>query len=117
MRWLVTASALLVVGAAFLSTRERGDAVAPASLDASAAPLPAGGEITALAVGHEFRQDDSPTIAAAPDGSLWLAWLSFGGDPDHVALRRYHKRKWGALQCDARTSADYWLPQIAVDAP
>jgi hypothetical protein len=116
MRWLVTASALLVLGAAFLSTRKRGDAVAPASFDISAAPLPAGGEITALAVGHEFRQDDSPSIAAAPDGSLWVAWLSFDGDRDDVAIRRYQNGKWGALQWVPGSSGDNWLPQVAVDS-
>ena len=32
-----------------------------------------GGQIQATMVGHEFRQDDLPSIAASPDGSLWIA--------------------------------------------
>ena len=56
---------------------------------AMAQPAP----ITATAVGHEFRQDDWPAIAAAPDGSLWVAWLSFVGDRDDVAIRHYAGRQ------------------------
>jgi hypothetical protein len=32
-----------------------------------------GERVTAVAIGHEYRQDDLPSIAAAPDGSLWAA--------------------------------------------
>src|SRR6266545_4589014 len=56
----------------------------------AAAPPPqqaAEGRMSVTAVGHEFRQDDLPSIAAAPDGSLWVAWLSFVGDRDDIALR------------------------------
>src|SRR5262249_14392815 len=116
MRWLVSLSALLVVSAAFLSTRERAAVSAFAPSDAFSAQLPQGGEMTAVAVGHEFRQDDSPTIAAAPDGSLWVAWLSFGGDRDDLAIRHYQDGKWGALQWVPASSSDNWLPQVAVDA-
>ena len=42
--------------------------------------LPGGGNMTAVAVGHEYREDDLPSIARAPDGSLWVAWLSFVGN-------------------------------------
>jgi len=48
---------------------------------------PAWAQISATAVGHQFRQDDWPSIAAAPDGSLWSAWLSFVGDSDDVVIR------------------------------
>jgi hypothetical protein len=38
--------------------------------------------ISPVVIGHEYRQDDLPSLAAAPDGSLWAAWLSFAGDRD-----------------------------------
>ena len=67
-------------------------------------------------VGHEYRQDDLPSLAAAPDGSLWVTWLSFAGDRDDVAIRRYSAGRWGSLQWVPNTSGDSWLPQVAVDA-
>jgi hypothetical protein len=73
-------------------------------------------KLASLAVGHEYRQDDLPAIAAAPDGSVWVAWLSFSGDHDDLAIRRYHDGKWGDLHWVPNTSGDIWLPQIAVDA-
>ena len=85
-----------------------------ATLLVSTAPLLA--QISATAVGHQFRQDDWPSIAAAPDGSLWVAWLSFVGDRDDVVIRHYSGGKWGNLQWVPGTSGDSFLPQVAVDA-
>ncbi|MGH9723393.1 MAG: hypothetical protein ACRD8O_24545, partial [Bryobacteraceae bacterium] len=77
---------------------------------------PALAQIQATAVGHEFRQEDWPSIAAAPDGSLWVAWLSFVGDRDDVVIRRYREGRWGNIQWVPGTSGDSFLPQAAVDA-
>src|SRR5580704_8491972 len=74
------------------------------------------GQMSATAVGHQFRQDDWPSIAAAPDGSLWIAWLSFVGDRDDVVIRHYSGGKWGNLQWAPGTSGDSFLPQVAVDS-
>jgi len=68
------------------------------------------------AIGHEFRQDDCPSIAAGPDGSVWAVWLSFDGQRDDLAIRRFHEGKWGTMQWVPGTSGDSWLPQILVDA-
>ena len=68
------------------------------------------------AVGHEFRQDDCPSIAAAPDGSAWVAWLSFEGSRDDVAIRRFQDGKWANLQWVPGSSGDVWMPQVAADA-
>src|SRR5260370_36455311 len=116
MRWVGSGLTLLIVSVALFLPRERAAVSASASFDASFAPLPDGGEMTAVAVGHEFRQDDAPTIAAAPDGSLWVAWLSFDGERDDVAIRHYQNGQWGALQWVPGSSGDNWLPQVAVDA-
>src|SRR5690348_10749114 len=72
--------------------------------------------MTATAVGHEYRQDDLPAIAATPDGSLWAAWLSFQGERDDIATRRYRDGKWQNLQWVPGTSGDSWMPQIGVDS-
>src|SRR5690349_1460220 len=66
--------------------------------------LSSGAEMQAAMVGHEFRQDDLPAIAAAPDGGLWLAWLSFVGDRDDVVIRHYKDKQWGNLQWVPNTS-------------
>ncbi len=70
----------------------------------------------ATPIGHETREDDSPTLAVAPNGDLWAAWLSFDGQRDDIAIRRYSQGKWQNLQWVPGTSGDGWLPQIAVDA-
>ena len=57
-----------------------------------------------------------PSIAAAPDGTLWIAWLSFNGNRDDVAIRAYRKGTWENLQWVPGTSGDSWLPHVAVDA-
>src|SRR5947209_5523618 len=77
---------------------------------------PSWAQISATAVGHQFRQDDWPSIAASPDGSLWIAWLSFVGDRDDVVIRHYAEGHWSNLQWVPNTSGDSWLPQIGVDA-
>src|SRR3989475_10830357 len=85
-----------------------------AGLIACVAPLWA--QIHSTAVGHQFRQDDWPAIASAPDGSMWVAWLSFVGDRDDVVIRHYKDKQWSNLQWVPNTSGDAWLPQVAVDA-
>jgi len=78
--------------------------------------VPAFSEIKSMAVGHEFRQDDYPSIAASPDGSLWVTWLSWVGDRDDLAIRHYKDGKWSNLQWMPNTSGDSWMPNAAVDA-
>ncbi|MEO7649598.1 MAG: hypothetical protein ABIZ80_03965 [Bryobacteraceae bacterium] len=80
------------------------------------ASLPSFAQIKATAVGHEFRQDDWPSIASAPDGSMWISWLSFAGDRDDVVMRHYKDGKWGNIQWVPNTSGDSFLPQVAVDS-
>ncbi len=77
----------------------------------------AAAEVTdAVSVGHEYRQDDLPSIAVSPDGSVWVAWLSFVGDRDDIGIRQWADGEWGNLQWVPGTSGDGWLPQVAVDA-
>ena len=87
-------------------------AAAPAAQEASHN----GVTISSQAVGHQYRQDDWPAIAAAPDGSIWVAWLSFDGARDDVALRHYQNGKWSNIHWAPNTSGDSWLPQVAVDS-
>ena len=70
---------------------------------------------TTIAVGHESRQDDMPSIAAAPDGSIWVAWLSFDGHRDDIAIRHFMDGTWQNLHWVPGASGDSWLPQVGVD--
>jgi hypothetical protein len=77
----------------------------------------AGSPVGAAAmIGTERREDDLPAIAAAPDGSLWAAWLSYSGRRDEIGIRQYRDKRWSNLQWVPGTSGDSWLPQVAVDA-
>ena len=60
--------------------------------------------MSAAMVGHEYRQDDLPAVAASPDGSLWITWLSFVGDRDDVVIRHYAEGRWSNLQWVPGTS-------------
>ena len=64
----------------------------------------------------DYYQDDCPAIAAAPDGSVWTAWLSFYGTPGPYRNPALQRRKVGCLQWVPGTSGDSWLPQVAADS-
>ncbi len=96
-------------------------ALTPASTTAQNSPAPEGsstevGVIGAVAVGHQYRQDDMPSMAAAPDGSLWVSWLSFDTNRDDVALRHFKDNEWQNIQWVPGTSGDSWLPQVATES-
>jgi hypothetical protein len=82
----------------------------------AAAPALPANAIPGTMIGHEFRQDDLPSLAASPDGTLWAAWLSFAGDRDDIGLRPYRNGAWGNMQWVPNTSGDAWLPQAGADA-
>jgi hypothetical protein len=67
-------------------------------------------------IGTERREDDLPSLAAAPDGSLWAAWLSYRDRRDEIGVRQYVKGRWSNLQWVPGASGDVWLPQAGVDA-
>ncbi|MBI4907066.1 MAG: hypothetical protein HY820_25795 [Acidobacteria bacterium] len=115
-RHLLSLAAAAALAAAFLLTppRKTGRLEAATPLEQTAA-IP-GGEMKIAMVGHEYRQDDLPSMATGPDGSMWLAWLSFNGERDDVAIRRYKDGVWGVMQWVPVTSGDSWLPQVAVDS-
>ena len=114
-RVIAAVSGILAIVAVYRISRPRnmGSAVVAAY---TADQLPRGGRIEAVAFGHEYRQDDCPSIAVAPDGSVWAAWLSFGGDADRVAIRKWERGRWSNLQWVPGTDGDNWLPQVIVDA-
>ena len=66
--------------------------------------------------GTEMKEDDVPSIAAAPDGSLWLAWLAYSDRRDEIAIRQWKDGRWGNMRYLPNTSGDVWLPQAGVDA-
>ncbi len=66
-------------------------------------------------VGTELRSDDLPDIAAAPDGSLWVVWMSHSDRRDEISLRQSREGIWSNVVMVPGTSGDVWLPQVAVD--
>src|SRR6476646_959933 len=72
--------------------------------------------ISSTAFGHQTREDEWPAMAAAPDGSMWAAWLSFNGEHDDIALRHFAAGKWSNIHWAPNTSGDSWMPQVAVDS-
>lgn len=101
---------------AFRAPLARTEAAGLPRAPVSAQDVPGGGKVEAVAFGHEYRQDDCPSIAAAPDGSIWAAWLSFGGETDRVAIRSWKDGHWANLQWVPGSEGDNWLPQVMVDA-
>ena len=63
-----------------------------------------------------MMEDDLPSIAAAADGSLWLAFLAYADRRDEVAVRQWADGTWGNLRFVPNTSGDIWLPQAGMDA-
>ena len=81
----------------------------------SAVPLGAQEMTDVTMAGTQMREDDLPSLAAAPDGSLWLAWLAYADRRDEIAIRQWKDGTWGNLRYVPNTSGDVWLPQAGVD--
>ena len=113
---LIAVAALAIAAAVWCSLPRRSVFATSAAVSSAVQSMPSGEAVTVFSVGHEYRQDDWPSIAAAPDGSLWVAWLSFVGDRDDVALRRWRNGKWSNLLWVPGTSGDNWMPQVFADA-
>ena len=65
--------------------------------------------------GSQMREDDLPSLAAGPDGSLWLAWMAYADRRDEIVVRQWKDGTWGNMRFLPNTSGDVWLPQAAVD--
>ncbi|HLJ14927.1 MAG TPA: hypothetical protein VKV15_10560, partial [Bryobacteraceae bacterium] len=112
--WLAS-SALVCISAVWqLAAPPR--RVEGAPLQSARTSVEGGVSIASLAVGHQYREDDWPSIAAAPDGSLWVAWLSFNGQRDDVAARHFQNGRWSNLHWVPNGSGDNWMPQAGVDS-
>ena len=93
-----------------------GCAMLPHPAFASPAPPSSSDRIEAIAIGHSKREDDMPSIATAPDGSVWAAWISFDGQRDDVGIRHFTEGGWQNLHWVPATSGDSWMPQVCVDS-
>jgi hypothetical protein len=96
-KFVLIITALAIAGCSCIVLQTRNLLARPA-LPLLYQPPSGGGEIAAIMVGHQYRQDDLPSIAKAPDGSLWIAWLSFGGYRDDIAIRHYRDGRWSNIQ-------------------
>ncbi|MBI3683666.1 MAG: hypothetical protein HY235_25090 [Acidobacteria bacterium] len=62
------------------------------------------------------RQDDYPSVAVGPDGTIWTAWMSYHDQRDGILLARMRDKEWRGPVELPETSGDVWMPQVAVDA-
>ena len=81
----------------------------------SVVPLAAQDLADVTMAGSQMREDDLPSLAAAPDGSLWKVWLAYADRRDEIAIRRWQDGTWGNLRYVPNISGDVWLPQAGVD--
>ncbi len=72
----------------------------------AAIPLGAQDMTDVTMAGTQMREDDLPSLAAAPDGSLWLAWLAYADRRDEIAIRQWKDGTWGNLRYVPNTSGD-----------
>jgi hypothetical protein len=70
----------------------------------------------AVSLSARGRSDDYPSIAAAPDGSVWAAWISYHDGRDGVVLARMRDNEWRGPIEVPETSGDVWWPQVGVDS-
>jgi hypothetical protein len=66
--------------------------------------------------GTRLRQHDFPSIAAAPDGTVWIAWLSYHDRREELNFRRHRDGEWTRLIPVGRAAEDLWRPHVASDA-
>ncbi len=66
-------------------------------------------------LGDEKRQNDFPSAAAAPNGDIWVTWVSYSGLRDEVHARLFSKGHWYATFPVPGVSGDVWRPQVAID--
>ncbi|HMF11768.1 MAG TPA: hypothetical protein VKE94_05660, partial [Gemmataceae bacterium] len=62
------------------------------------------------------REDDFPSIAAAPDGTVWAVWASYSGLYDEIRGRTFRNGGWSTSFPVPGVTGDVWMPQVAVDA-
>ncbi len=64
----------------------------------------------------EEYEDDEPSMARLPDGTLAVAWVAYRDRADHVMLRVRREGAWGEAQEVSPAGGDYWRTSMAADA-
>jgi hypothetical protein len=59
--------------------------------------------------------EDYPSLLAANDGALWLAYQSYAQDGDQIFIRRRTGTQWSAPEPIAEAGGDYFRPLLAQD--
>jgi hypothetical protein len=62
------------------------------------------------------REDDFPSVAVGPDGTVWSVWASYSGLYDEIRGRTYRNGGWSTSFPIPGVTGDVWMPQVAVDA-
>lgn len=68
-----------------------------------------------MPLGDRQRENDFPSMAASPNGDVWITWTSYAGLREVIRARRYSKGTWYAAFPIPGVSGDIWRPQVAVD--
>ena len=61
------------------------------------------------------RENDFPSVAVAPDGSVWAAWQSFDGASDTVRLAHWMDGQWNDNTPLPGSRGRAWSPSVVVD--
>jgi len=79
-------------------------------------PAPEGDASAAEKLSTDLTEDDYPSIAVDPEGTVWAAWQAYDGSRDEVRLRRYDGTAWRTFTRLPNVSGDVWRPQLVFDA-
>ena len=61
-------------------------------------------------------EDDYPTLAYGPDGSLWVAWIAYGDHSDHVYVRTFKGGDWKEPIGVTEQRGDRFRVRVVADA-
>ncbi len=122
-RFLPSLIVVIILGFVAIGRFRAAPQLAPANLDQPSAVGPAltapGARVVWLSglgqLSDPKREDDFPSIAAAPDGTIWSVWASYSGLYDEVRARCFRNGSWTTSFPIPSVTGDVWMPQVAVD--
>lgn len=63
------------------------------------------------------REDDFPSVAVAPDGTVWAVWASYSGLYDEIRGRTYRNGGWSTSFPIPGVTGDVWMPRSPSTPP
>ncbi len=71
--------------------------------------------VSAQRVSGTEHENDFASVAAGPDGKLWVVWVAFKDWANEVKLRHYDGAAWGEVQTITEKPGDVFLAKVARD--